>query len=91
MRLNILDDVNKKDIRETLLLEHVHQHDREFQNSNQDKKQFPLVKSLADFRKKSSNKLPSETNITESSPDKCTESKSQTRIEKTESKLKVLI
>ena len=83
VRLKILDDVNKKNVRETLLLKHVHQHHRE--SNNEDKKPFPLVKSLADFGKKSSNKSPEN----KTSLQLHTESKSQARIEKPESKIKV--
>lgn len=54
MRLKILEEPHKDEVRNALLLKHVHQHEKEFQKqlSNGEKKSFPFVKSLADLGKK---------------------------------------
>ncbi len=57
VRLKYLDENKKELVKNALLLKHVHQHEKEFQKqlNNGDKRQFPLIKSLADMSKKSSN------------------------------------
>ena len=54
MKARILDDECKEQVRNALLLKHVHQHEKEFQKqlSNGEKRSFPLIKSLADMGKK---------------------------------------
>ena len=54
VKLKILEEEHKDDVRNALLLKHVHQHEKEFQKqiSNGEKKAFPFVKSLADMGKK---------------------------------------
>lgn len=56
MRLKILQEEHRDEVRNALLLKHVHQHEKEFQKqiSNGEKKTFPFVKSLADMGKKMS-------------------------------------
>ena len=53
----LLDESKRDQVRNALLLKHVHQHEKEFQKqlSNGEKRAFPLIKSLADMGKKVSN------------------------------------
>lgn len=57
IRLRFLDESKRELVRNALLLKHVHQHEKEFQKqlSNGEKRSFPLIKSLADMGKKTSN------------------------------------
>ncbi len=57
MRTKHLREEDREAVRNTLLLKHVHQHEKEFkkQINNGEKKSFPLIKSLADMGKKASN------------------------------------
>ena len=54
VKARILEDESKEQVRNALLLKHVHQHEKEFQKqlSNGEKRSFPLIKSLADMGKK---------------------------------------
>lgn len=56
MKLKVLEEEHKDEVRNALLLKHVHQHEKEFQKqlSNGEKRAFPFVKSLADMGKKMS-------------------------------------
>jgi hypothetical protein len=56
MRTKHLREEDREAVRNTLLLKHVHQHEKEFkkQINNGEKKSFPLIKSLADMGKKTS-------------------------------------
>lgn len=57
LRTKHLREEDREAVRNTLLLKHVHQHEKEFkkQINNGEKKSFPLIKSLADMGKKASN------------------------------------
>ena len=57
MRTKHLREEDREAVRNTLLLKHVHQHEKEVkkQINNGEKKSFPLIKSLADMGKKASN------------------------------------
>ncbi len=55
IRMNLLSDDHRQDVKNALLLKHVHQHEKEFQkqiSNNGEKKSFPLIRSLADMGKK---------------------------------------
>lgn len=56
IRLNLLEEDHREKVRNALLLKHVHQFDKDFQNKldNGEKRSFPLIKSLADMGKKTS-------------------------------------
>lgn len=56
-RSNQLNEEHREQVRNALLLKHVHQHEKEFQKqlNNGEKKSFPLIRSLADMGKKASN------------------------------------
>lgn len=51
-----LDEQHREQVKNALLLKHVHQHEKEFQRqiSNGEKRSFPLIKSLADMGKRAS-------------------------------------
>lgn len=87
IRLKILNDAHKEDLRKTLLLKHVHQHDKEFQKSSDDKvESFPRVKSLAGLSKKSSSNVLRETCPSQS---QLLKPEAQATIHKVETKSKV--
>ncbi|CAF0855369.1 unnamed protein product [Brachionus calyciflorus] len=56
IRLHLLSEDHRENVRNVLLLKHVHQHEKEFQRqiSNGEKRPFPLIKSLADLGKRAS-------------------------------------
>lgn len=53
---NQLDENNRHLIKHILLAKHLHQHEKQFQKNidNGDKRQFPLIKSIADMGRKAS-------------------------------------
>jgi hypothetical protein len=54
IRLKFLEENHREKVRNALLLKHVHQFEKGFQNTldNGEKRSFPLIKSLADMGKK---------------------------------------
>jgi hypothetical protein len=56
VRTQVLQEEHREQVRNALLLKHVHQHEKEFQKTlnSGEKKQFPLIRSLADMGKKAS-------------------------------------
>jgi hypothetical protein len=56
IKSKFLEENHREKVRNALLLKHVHQFEKNFQNKldNGEKRSFPLIKSLADMGKKAS-------------------------------------
>ncbi len=56
VKAKLIDEAHREQVRNALMLKHVHQFEKEFQKQldSGEKRSFPLIKSLADMSKKAS-------------------------------------